>query len=668
MTGRYKLFLVLLVFLAAEFAAGEDLIMEVKPNPVRKGYQFNVTLYVDYDKPSSVEVSAPQLPSGFRLVRGPAVRGYYVTAPSGTRHRKTRIRYTYLALKTGRFILGSYRITAGDKVYVTEPRIMGVALYKNRKLYIPYEISWKAPSGPLYVGQAVPLVAEAENLPDILIFDNVTAHPPSSGIFTEIDNPGQISELKIGNETLYKVPVAGFIYTPSREGTVKIPGIRVSAGGVTSLSDSLKLRIHPVPEGAASTGAVGRFSRTYSLDSDSVLVNENIDLTVTVAGIGNLNYLEIPLPDSDGMDLAGEKDKQDYTGTISGYKGKREKIFSFVSDTPGNKSIVIPPFPFLDPETGKVEVVPGEKISVNVLSSGEAEDKDPVMKFSPEEVTSGHIPLKSERYRSLKSYLWLVPGPALFLVFFIKRRKKFLFFSLLLFFAGNFLSGAGEGLDGNGYFEKGLYSEAVDAYLMQLEEYPYSSSLYYDLALSYYRLGSISKAVYSAQYAAMYNPLKKKYSELLRLMEMESGIDYSVSVSRSLYPDLFLFFLTILVNVTAYAGIVYLVKKKNFFFILAVLLLGLSLISAGGLVYSASRWNLHYGVASSGGTDVKKIPDVKSDNEFTLLPGETVRIIGRSGDYDFIENGIGLKGWVELSDILVFGGNIDPLRVLSEDE
>jgi len=668
MTGRSKLLLALLVFLSAEFASGEDLIMEVKPNPVRKGYQFNVTLYVDYDNPSSVDVSAPELPPGFRLVRGPAVRGYYVTAPSGARRRKTRIRYTYLALKTGRFVLDSYRITAGDKEYVTEPRIIGVALYKNRKLYIPYEISWKVPPGPLYVGQAVPLVAEAENLPDILIFDNVTARPPSSGIFTEIDNPGQISELKIGAETLYRVPVAGFIYTPSREGTVKIPGIKVSAGGVTSMSDSLKLKIHSLPEGAASAGAVGRFSRTCFIDSDSVPVNKNIDLTVTVTGIGNLNYLEIPSPSSDGMELAGEKDKQDYSGTISGYRGKREKIFSFAADTPGNKSIVIPPFPFFDPETGKIEVIPEEKLSVNVLSSGEAEDKDPVMKFSPEGIASGHLPLKSERYRSFKSYLWLVPGPALFLVFFVKKRRKFLFFSLILFFAGNIFSGAGEGLDGNGYFEKGFYSEAVNAYLMQLEEYPYSSSLYYDLALSYYRLGSISKAVYSAQYASMYNPLKKKYSELLRLMEMESGIDYSVSVSRSLYPDLFLFLLTILVNLTSYAGIIYLVKKKNFYFIFAVLLLGLSFISAGGLIYSASRWSQHYGVASSGGTDVKKIPDVKSDNEFTLLPGETVRIIGRSGDYDFIENGIGLKGWVEVSDILVFGGDVNPLNVLSEAE
>ncbi len=44
--------------------------------------------------------------------------------------------------------------------------------------------------------------------------------------------------------------------------------------------------------------------------------------------------------------------------------------------------------------------------------------------------------------------------------------------------------------------------------------------------------------------------------------------------------------------------------------------------------------------------------------------GEMVKVIGSSGDYEFIENGIGLKGWLKKDSLLILGGDIDPLKVL----
>lgn len=109
-------------------------------------------------------------------------------------------------------------------------------------------------------------------------------------------------------------------------------------------------------------------------------------------------------------------------------------------------------------------------------------------------------------------------------------------------------------------------------------------------------------------------------------------------------------------------------KKKEFLFYYLCSSLSLSVITFGGFVYSAVQWRSFYGIAYHNKTEVKRIPQKESEVGFTLVEGETVRIVGSAGEYDFIENGIGLKGWVERDFLLLLGGEIDPYKVLKAAE
>ncbi len=667
MTGRFILAAgMLMLILSPVFS--EDVIMEVKPNPVRKGYQFNVTLYVDHDKPSEVTVSQPEIPGEFKLVRGPAVKSYYVRLENGGTKKKTRIRYTFLSKKTGRYVLESYKIKAGEKEYFTDPVIIGVGIYKDKRFYIPYEVSWKEPEGPFYVGQAVPLTGQVVNLPEIIIFEKVDVPSPSSGIFTVVDDPGPITKRRIGKETLYSVPVAGYIYTPSGKGSVKIPGIRVEAGGIVSYSRTMTLKIKDLPRDVQATGAIGTFTRNFSLEETSAGIGEGVKLRVVVEGTGNLNYLEIPAPEAENMILSGVKDEQVYTGTVKGYTGKREKVFTLVSSEAGEKNIVIPPFPYLDPATDSIITIPQAEVSVKILNSVSGRNDDPFSGFLPENISVSQLPVKSGRYKNPESYLWLLPGPLVFIIFFAKTKRKILFVSIILLVSMSISLGAQSvGDKGSSLYMKGEYRKALDVYLTELKKYPSSSVLYYNAALCYNRLGIRDKAVYAADTAVLYNPLNDKYSRLAEAIEADGGIDYSVRLKKSIYPDIYLFLMTIAVNAAAFAGVIYLVRRKNFFLILSVLLFAAGVVTAGALIHSAYQWSRHYGIISRKSREVKKIPHEESEPGFKVKEGEMVRVIGSSGDYLFIENGLGLKGWLTEDSLLLLGGDLDPLKALIED-
>ncbi len=661
--------LLVLFSLAAAPLSGysEDLIEELHPDPVRKGYQFTYIIYLDYDNPSSVGITAPDFPIALKLVRGPYVRSYYLASETGKSKKKTKITYTFAALKTGRYILGSFKIKTPRGAFVTVPKIVSVGIYKNKKIYIPFDSSWVLKGKTFYTGQAVPLVAVVENLPDIMIFDKVGVPLPSNGLFTRVDDPGPITDVQIGPKKLYTIPVAGYLYTPSRPGKVKIPKIRISGNGITSFSHPLYLTINAPPESIRSTGAIGDFKREFTVHPDTLEVNGTVTVSVEVEGTGNLNYLEIPRLNVKGLTLIGEKDTQHYSGSLEGYIGKRGKVFTYTASSEGEKVIEVPPFPFMNSGTGRVESIPGRTVSVRVSgsASNSGESSDPLSSFSPETVAGSSSHVKAGRYLDAANYLWLLPGPLVFLVFFFAGKKKAtLILLVLISLAGSRLS-ASTVKDGISFYEKGAYLQASGMYLDALKEYPGSSSLYYDLALNYYKMGMTGKSVYAAQIAVRYSPLKKKYASLLHIIEKAAGVKYPVSIPVSIYPDTYLFILSILLNAGAFIGVFYFIRKKNIYFIGMVLLFGLSVITLGGLIHSAYQWHCQYGIARYGTVEVKKIPRDSSATGFTLKEGETVSVVNSSGGYIFIENGIGVKGWVKRDNLFIFGGKSDPYKVLT---
>ncbi|MDA3939544.1 MAG: hypothetical protein PF693_09570 [Spirochaetia bacterium] len=650
----YRLFL--LLFLISPGLYAEDLIMEMSPNPVGKGDRFSIDFFINYEDMRAISVEPPILPDGISLYKGPYKRPYWLELPDGSSRKKTLITYTYSTSKEGRFEIGSFLFTLGDKVFSTDPHLIRIGLYKNRKLYMPYKAEWSVSSDPFYEGQAIPIVLEVKDLEEVMLFNDIVITNPDMGFLESVNNLGQVGVSTIGSTSLYTIPVRGFIFTPTSSGTLKLPSSTVTARGISSESKATSIEILEIPSEISSTGAIGKFNISSRLVDNKLVENENLILHVKAEGQGNLNYFQFEPPYGQGLTLVNTAEISEYHSSFEGYTGYRETIYTFISDSPGDKRIIIPAFPFLDPDTNIIYEGSQRKIpfQIDANINSEINNKETEsLPFSPKKV-DGRGFSSTERYKDPSSYLWLLPGPLVFLIFFLTGRKKTILGVSIIFIAASGQVVTNQAVDiGIVQYERGEYHSSIESFQQASTELKNNSYLSYNLALAYYQLGDYGKSIYEARNAFYHDPFNSEYRNLVNYVELKGEILYPIDLSFNLYPDAFLFLLMILVNISAFIGVIYLVSSKNIYFISSVLLLGLSVMAIGGLGFSVIQKDRQVGIIIQDSVPVKKIPIQEGETILDMKSGESVLIKGDSNDYLFINTGTGIKGWIDKSDLII---------------
>ena len=652
---RKILIFVFLILIFIELNA-QDFVMEISANPVGRGDRFNIEFFIDYENMSAISVKPPVLPEGISLYKGPYKRPYWLKLPDGSNKKKTLITYTYSTSKVGKFELGSFVLTIGDDIQKTEPNIIRVGLYKNRELYMPYNVQWSYKSSSFYEGQAIPIVLEVKDLEEVMLFNDVVVSSPENGFIEAVSNLGQVDVSMIGNVSLYTIPVRGFILTPSSTGRMKIPSGTVSARGISSTSKLAYLDILKIPEGIKSTGAIGEFNISVWLANNNLNITENIELHIKIEGTGNLNYFQLQQPFGNGLTLVNTSEHLDYFADSSGYTGSRETIYSYISDSSGDKNLTIPAFPFLNPVTDIINrgTIGNINFHINENLAYENDNTETeVFPFLPKRVDD-HGFSSSGRYKDPASYLWLLPGPLVFLIFFLTGRKKvFLGVSIIFIAAGGQVNNNSIVDLAIDQYETGEYEKAIEYFLESENELPDNTYISYNLALAYYHTGDYGRSVYRARHAFYHDPFNREYRDLVNYIEQKGEFLYPAELTYNLYPDGFLFLLMILVNAASFIGVIYLVNHRNIYFIVSVLLLGFSILSVGGLGFSVIQKDRQVGVIIQDQALVKKIPFLESETVVEMNPGESVLVKGDSKNFLFISTGTGIKGWIDKTDLML---------------
>ena len=649
-----KIPIIFFIFLNSFLLYSQDFLMEISPNPVGRGDRFKIDFFIDYDDMTAINIEQPMLPEGVKLYRGPYKRPYWLKQPDGSSKKKTLVTFTYTAGQPGRYEIGSFTCIIGENTYLTEPKLLRIGLYKRRELYMPYNVVWSFGSETFYEGQAIPLILFVKDLEEVMIFDKVTISQSEKGFLEEADDLGHVLESKMGQVSVFSVPVRSFVFTPSSHGKLKIPGASVSARGINSSTNLTYIIVNKIPVEIKNTGAIGKFTITALADKKEFSSNENVTLHVKVEGVGNLNYFQLQKPFSDSLTLIKTVEVSNYIPTEKGFEGSRETIYTFIPNDSGIKKIIIPAFPFLDPETNKVSIGSSSNVSVKILDNIIADSSSVEnFPFLPKMSDSGRF-VSNRRYRNPSSYLWLLPGPLIFLIFLLTGNKKIIIGASIVFIAASGpLVSKSDINNAVNLYEKGKYEAAIDVFEQIRGTSHDNSYLSYDLALSYYKLHDYGHAIYEARNAFYHDPLNSDYRNLVGYLEHSAGIEYPINLSFNLYPDAFLFLLMILINLTAFTGVIYLVKKKNIYFILSVLLLSLSILSASGLIFSIIKKGQMVGVAIQKQLQVKKIPLKDAETVLEMNPGESVLVKGQSSNFLFVSTGTGLKGWVDKSNLLI---------------
>ena len=264
----------------------------------------------------------------------------------------------------------------------------------------------------------------------------------------------------------------------------------------------------------------------------------------------------------------------------------------------------------------------------------------------------------SIRFQSWIEYLWLLPGPIVFLIFLFLKRKRAVLTVLLLFLlsftTADFMtdSMADRLAAAEEAYETEEYHTAELLYEELIAEHPNIPGLYFNAALSAYHQEKIGKAVLYARTAMVEQPMEQRFHRFLDYLDQQYGIVTQIDLPFSFHPDFFFFLFGIFLNAAGFLGVFYLFKRKNSLFIMGLLMVVISIVMLIGMSYSIQASKNETAVVmspDSGVYEVKKIPKNTSGADFLLQPGETVNIKGGTDQFYFITTSLGQKGWIQKS-------------------
>ena len=630
----------LTVFLPAVFADGIESV-SISPNPVGRGDLFTLTIIVDHDNSYDVDLPLKELPPDITRWRGPYVRSFLETTAEGGTVRKVRITATFKPRSSGRMIFPGLDVIVDGHAFRTGPQLLRVGLYRNRKLYMPLEVEWVPAFDEIYTGEAVPIFLTVKNQEMVSLFDRTRVALPRDGFFEKAEGLGEIETRRTGDVVLYDIPAAAYVYTSPVAGEVKIPSAGVDSDGITGWTDNLYLKIKPVPDRVAGTGAVGVFDFTTEVDTAAVSAGEQISVRSVVSGSGNLNYLKLQQPEAEGCILVSTEEEENYRLSMDGFTGSRTVVWTFGTTEEGSARIKTADFSFFNKDSGIVETVPGRAYNVNVMEAADTDASEDVEKFSfeavPEPERSGHSwrNLYSERL----NYLWLLPGAFFYLLArLLKGRRASL--ALIITVVTVVVS-----------------MSLIKSFVGDGEEVRSSGAaveLYNDAA-AFYEEAQVPEALHNLRTAVYLEPMNKLYSGTLKQVELQEGFSTSVSPSIPLHSDLFFYLLVVSVNIFFVAAFFRTLRPGGGLSVVIIMFGFVALLSSALIFYTHYERQGMTGIISAASGEevfIKKIPYDTAEDWLAAGAGASVRILDESDEFRLVETGLGVKGWVRAADII----------------
>ena len=243
----------------------------------------------------------------------------------------------------------------------------------------------------------------------------------------------------------------------------------------------------------------------------------------------------------------------------------------------------------------------------------------------------------------------------------MKNILYLLLLSTQIFFAQNGFE------EGNAYYKKGKYKEAVAAYESVLSDNKYSSELYFNLGNAYYKLNKVAPSIYNYEKALVLNPNdvdvlnNLKFAQKLRIDEVKevpkvgfakllrdfTGIYHYNTwawISVVLATLFLLFFVGYYFSQTT--------LSKRIFFLGMFVFIILILVSVMAAIFEKSHFdNEKPAIVFTEKADVKSEPRNGGQPIFALHEGTKVYVGETIGKWKKIQLTDGTEGWIESTAI-----------------
>lgn len=654
---------ILIILIPAASAFGtENVVIDIDPNRAIRGRNAALRIRTTLSWTDTPTIIRPELPSGLAWWGLPRPRQWFVPAEDGRRAALVEVNAVIRVIREGIFTIPPILILSGEDQVTTEPvQLIGL---QSDEADLPYPVfvRWRPPiPAVLWQGQAVPIIIEAANLTSLALSESNVFTAPPPGLLEEAPELGGIVTRPHRGDILYDVPMGSWVWTVSNSGSIKFPSARVSVNGLTRTVGGFTVRVKPLPEAVASSGAVGIFSLNLRIDEGPHRVGDVISVWVRVEGRGNMSTLKPPEPRLSGAELVNRGSSASYRAAPLGYKGWREERRDFRIERSGPLQLSIPEWPWLEP--GEDQRIRRSALTPPVII---AEARAPGTKPGLAEQLLGEqvfrYPASPLYTRPLPLHLIGLPGLIVFAVIMIRRRfihlpgtSVILCILIVISCAADIetdrLSAAAQAktaaLDGDWLLAEELLSPLIN-------HYPYLPGLLHDLALIRAETKQPDQSVLLIRQALYLRPATRVFAASLKLIEERLELTDQIPVPlRSPPLPVFILWWAALNLLPLSACFTHRRGGRNRLLLICALIL--VLVSGGGVLYSNHRRQSPTGVVTAAAPPLKKIPESPAGDWIQLPPGSAVSVAAVEGDNALVLTGYGLLGWLPISSLAIVG-------------
>ncbi|MBU8913549.1 MAG: BatD family protein [Spirochaetales bacterium] len=650
--------LVVALLLLASGVGHAQVQVELSHRALSVGERLTYDIQIDYEDPDDVVVPEVAFP-GFRLVEGPSVRPA-TRISVDQRSRVVEIRLGFEAVEPGRYVLDPVLIEVAGQVFQTPVKLVEVGR-RGARDQVPFLARWVVPEDPLFVGESRAVSLEIYNADEFVYPSEIAVQAPAQAITEEVQGLGSIGQSVVDGVTLYEIPVAVFMVTPSAAGSIRMESAQVEWEGLTSTAPSVSMIVVDAPPAIAASGAVGRFSLSASVDGATISATETVVLTVRLDGAGNLHFLQLPEITVDGFRIESEERDERLTPVDIGYSGYIEDRLTLRPIGAGTGRVTIDQFAHFDRSLNRVvrTRIPVFEVQITPVKEP-VTDEGP--EFSFELLRSEEIRSVEPRnwYRNPMSYGLFVPGLLVLLVLRIWKRRGSQA-SLIALAAFVFVAAASDDLPwpeinrALELYDAGDLTGAIHAFEDTSRRAPGSPGIQHNLAVLYYQQGDIGRSVYAAREAVRLNPSSGRIRDTQLLIERAAGLERSVPARHIVHPDLVFGVLAGVVNVFCVL-LVFLGRQKGLrragLLAIGQILLGVIAIALTiGLVMAAGVHEDQVGVVLEE-LSLRRIPSHAAESWLNLAAGTAVDLITQKDGFVLVRTDLGLEGWVNMDSIL----------------
>ena len=275
------------------------------PQPVA-GDSFRLQIHVRGGRLDSMRVLEPALPDGLQWISGPEAQP---VAGAPLQPRERVISYTLRARRAGRYVLDGFLVRlASESLYTTDTVFVVVEVAPAAA---KPTVAWIPARTRAVVGETVSLQLVLGQSPALQLPERVEVRPPSDGWFEQYRGQVAISEQVAAGGRLYRVPLAAYLLTPTRAGTITVPSARVTLqlGDIPTVlfSEAVTLEVGAAPPEIAATGAVGALQARTWIEQRQLPAGLEVAVHTAVSGTGNHRFATLPEPDAAGLALVDGK-------------------------------------------------------------------------------------------------------------------------------------------------------------------------------------------------------------------------------------------------------------------------------------------------------------------------------------------------------------------------